>query len=73
MYQKTLPNMAHLLRYTHAIVCRVPNSFQNNAIGIKGVVDLKIAKEQHANYVNTLKRLGLEVIELPADESFPDW
>lgn len=65
--------MAHAFRFTHAIVCRVPDSFQNHALGIEGVINLEIAKEQHANYVSMLRRLGLDVIELPPDESLPDW
>lgn len=64
--------MAHAFRFTHAIVCRVPDSFQNHALGIEGVINLEIAKEQHANYVSMLRRLGLDVIELPPDESLPD-
>ena len=64
--------MTMALRYTHAIVCRIPDSFQTNAVGTTGTIDLSLAKEQHAAYTNTLRRLGLDVIELPADEALPD-
>jgi len=63
----------HPFEFTHAIVCRPPNSFQKNAIGIKGIINLQTAREQHADYVSTLKSLGLNVFEIPADESLPDW
>jgi dimethylargininase len=35
-------------------------------------IDLNIARAQHCTYVNALKELGCEVIELPAEEGLPD-
>ncbi|HAV78290.1 MAG TPA: dimethylargininase, partial [Anaerolineae bacterium] len=35
-------------------------------------IDLKIARAQHSQYVNTLKQLGCEVLELPAEADLPD-
>ncbi|CAG2120132.1 unnamed protein product, partial [Medioppia subpectinata] len=58
-------------QYSHALVCRVPNSIVN-AQNIGDPIKLDEAVEQHNNYVNTLKACGLTVIELPADEQFPD-
>lgn len=58
-------------RYTHAIVRRVPDSFVN-AIGSQDKIDLRQARLEHANYVSSLRDLGLNVIELPADERHPD-
>lgn len=61
--------------YSKAIVCGVPSSLpalaqrQNDSLG---TVDYNKAVRQHAKYVATLKNLGLEVIELPADEDYPD-
>lgn len=63
--------MSNSFKYTHAIVCRVPDSFETGAIGAKGV-NMSLARQQHAEYVTTLRRLGLDVIELPADEALPD-
>jgi dimethylargininase len=37
-----------------------------------GKPDYRRAMEQHSAYVETLKRLGLNVTTLPANESFPD-
>ena len=59
-------------RYTHAVVCRVADSLATAALGTSGTVDLQRAKEQHAAYVNVLRQLGLDVVELPPDESLPD-
>ena len=64
--------MAQIYRYTHAVVCRLPDSFKTNALGTVGTIDLNLAKEQHAIYVSSLRRLGLDVIELPSDEALPD-
>lgn len=35
-------------------------------------IDLALARRQHKGYVATLRRVGLEVTELPADEQHPD-
>lgn len=60
--------MANAFKFTHAIVCRLADSFAANVNGF----NLSLAKEQHASYVSTLRRLGLDVIELPPDEALPD-
>ncbi|GAB6023413.1 hypothetical protein CHUAL_008200 [Chamberlinius hualienensis] len=59
-------------RYTHAVVCRVPNSFKEQAIGLSSEVNLEDAKKQHENYCRALRQAGVDVIELPADEALPD-
>ncbi|XP_013785496.1 N(G),N(G)-dimethylarginine dimethylaminohydrolase 1-like [Limulus polyphemus] len=59
-------------RYTHAIVCRIPNSFKTKALGIWGEIDLDVAKRQHEEYCKVLRGIGLDVIELPPDENLPD-
>ena len=62
-------------QYTKAIVCAVPSSLpaeaqrQNDSAE---PVDFENAVRQHREYVRALKNLGLEVIELPADEEHPD-
>lgn len=35
-------------------------------------IDINIARRQHHEYVNALKRLGCEVMELPAEDELPD-
>ena len=35
-------------------------------------IDLDIARTQHREYVNTLKKLGCDVMELPAEADLPD-
>lgn len=37
-----------------------------------GAPDLKLALAQHAAYCRALAKLGLELVELPADPAFPD-
>ncbi|XP_023237902.1 N(G),N(G)-dimethylarginine dimethylaminohydrolase 1 [Centruroides vittatus] len=54
------------LRYTHAIVCRIPNSLKTEDF------DLEEAKRQHEEYCHTLRNLGVDVIELPPDENLPN-
>ncbi|KFM64094.1 N(G),N(G)-dimethylarginine dimethylaminohydrolase 1, partial [Stegodyphus mimosarum] len=59
-------------RYTHAIVCRIPNCFKTNVAELLGEIDLIEARKQHEELCKTLRELGVDVIELPPDESQPD-
>ena len=63
--------MATFGRYTHAIVCRVPNSF-TDAVGLSAPVNIDEARRQHEAYVRALRQLDVDVIELPVDEKHPD-
>lgn len=54
-------------RYTHAVVCRLPQSLK----GRQPTLDYDRAKRQHENYVRALRDIGLDVIEMPADERTP--
>ncbi|XP_075734516.1 N(G),N(G)-dimethylarginine dimethylaminohydrolase 1 isoform X3 [Rhipicephalus microplus] len=59
-------------RYTHAIVCRVPNSIKLCASGVIGDINVELARKEHEEFCKTLRSLDLDVIELQADESTPD-
>lgn len=62
-----------------AIVCRPALTF-SKAINVwfrgehpeGGAIDIVAAASQHAAYVSALKACGLEILELPSDERFPD-
>ncbi|ROL01485.1 N(G),N(G)-dimethylarginine dimethylaminohydrolase 1 [Anabarilius grahami] len=60
--------------FTHAVVRAVPESLAKEALRTGSLeVDLLKAQKEHDEYVSVLKhRLGLEVVELPADETLPD-
>uniref|UniRef100_A0A671S2S5 N(G),N(G)-dimethylarginine dimethylaminohydrolase 1-like n=1 Tax=Sinocyclocheilus anshuiensis TaxID=1608454 RepID=A0A671S2S5_9TELE len=60
--------------FTHAVVRAVPQSLARDALRSGGLeVDLLKVQEEYEEYVSVLKhRLGLEVLELPADEALPD-
>lgn len=66
--------MAGFGNFTHAVVRAVPASLAKEALRTnKFDVDLLKAQREHELYVEVLKhKLGLEVVELPADESLPD-
>lgn len=66
--------MAEFGRYTHAVVRGIPASLAKDALRMtQAEVDLDGAQKDHRAYVDILStKLGLEVVELPADESFPD-
>ncbi|XP_014680889.1 PREDICTED: N(G),N(G)-dimethylarginine dimethylaminohydrolase 1-like isoform X2 [Priapulus caudatus] len=61
-------------RYTHAVVCRVPSSITKSASenANEGELDITKAREEHELFVATLRKLGVDVIELPQDETLPD-
>lgn len=54
-------------RYTHAVVNRLPRSLRDR----QPTLDYDRAKRQHENYVQALRDIGLDVIEMPADEDTP--
>ncbi|XP_067226989.1 N(G),N(G)-dimethylarginine dimethylaminohydrolase 1 isoform X1 [Chanodichthys erythropterus] len=60
--------------FTHAVVRAIPESLAKEALRTGSLeVDLLKAQKEHDEYVSVLKhRLGLEVVELPADETLPD-
>jgi len=57
-----------------AIVRGIADSFLDAASVYfgNGPTDLGEAKSQHANYVASLRKLGVEVTEIPADDDYPD-
>ncbi len=58
----------------HALV-RVPGESYSQCISchpMRHTIDLKRARRQHEAYRNTLRELGLEVIQLPRDDQHPD-
>jgi len=58
-------------KYTHAIVSRVPKSFQSVPTIDGTCIDLDRAREQQENLVLCLRSLGVDVLELPPDEASP--
>lgn len=66
--------MAEFGHYTHAVVRGIPASLAKHALRMtQAEVDLDGARKDYREYVDILRtRLGLDVVELPADESFPD-
>ncbi|CAF2382906.1 unnamed protein product [Rotaria sp. Silwood2] len=61
--------------FTSAIVCRVAASLKDAALcqrDIREVINIEKARRQHQEYIATLRKLGLDVIELQADESLPE-
>ncbi|XP_039962124.1 N(G),N(G)-dimethylarginine dimethylaminohydrolase 1 [Bactrocera neohumeralis] len=54
-------------RYTHAIVARISDTIKKN-----GEFDYDKAKQQHQNFCSLLRDIGLDVIELPPDETLPE-
>ncbi len=54
------------LRYTHAVVCRIPKTYGNDIQS-----DYPRAKFQHECFVRALRDTGIDVIELPPDEALP--
>ncbi|XP_060058255.1 N(G),N(G)-dimethylarginine dimethylaminohydrolase 1 isoform X2 [Erinaceus europaeus] len=71
----TLGHPAAFGRVTHAVVRAPPESLVQHALRSAkgGEVDFARAERQHQLYVDVLgSKLGLQVMQLPADESLPD-
>lgn len=62
------------MKYQYAIV-RPPGKSYKNAISSTDenhLIDIEKAKQQHAYYCSVLQKLGLTLISLPTDETYPD-
>jgi dimethylargininase len=60
-------------RFTRAIVRKLAPSFGFGlTTATEGPPDFELAQAQHRSYIETLERLGLEVLELDALPEFPD-
>jgi len=55
-------------KYNFAIVSRIPNSYKDK----HPEVDIEKARENLEQYVEVLRKLGVDVLELPADEKHPE-
>lgn len=60
-------------RYTHAVVSRIPASIAKTVSenANEGEMNITKAREEHEQLVATLRKLGVDVIELPQDENLP--
>jgi len=58
------------LKFTHAVVSRVPEIYGKQPTIDGKSIDLALARKQHADLVNSLReKTGLDVLELPPDET----
>ncbi len=68
--------MATVFQYTKAVCSRIPKSLAAAALRMNDSddepIDYDKACDLHEKYIETLKSLGVDVIVLDADESFPD-
>ena len=62
--------------YHYALVSRIANSFKDQSsfdiIPGKSEINIEKARREHEELVELLRRIGLDVIELPCDEQHPD-
>jgi dimethylargininase len=73
MIMKTESSPANPDRVAHTITRKPCTRFSEGITTANlGVPDYQLALQQHVAYINALKSCGLEVIELEADENFPD-
>jgi len=62
-------------KYNFALVSRIASSFAENSsfdVRVGQKVNIERARKEHEDLVETLRRIGLDVIELPSDEKHPD-
>lgn len=58
-------------RFTHAIVCRIPNNVQLDSQTANSGIDLAKARKEQENLCEILREAGVDVIELAPEESAP--
>ena len=62
-------------RYNYALVSRIASSFgDESSFVLKSgeTIDIEKARNEHESLVDALRRIGIDVIELPCDETHPD-
>ena len=62
-------------KFNFVLVSRIANSFKDSSsFDLKGgrPIDIEKARREHEELVETLRRIGVDVIELPCDEKHPD-
>ena len=62
-------------KFNFALVSRVANSFAESSSYdlLRGErVDIDKARQEHETLVDALRRIGVDVVELPCDEKHPD-
>ena len=64
--------MPALGKYTHALISRVPSSYQSMKTIDGACIDIDRAREQQENLVRCLRVLDVDVLELPPDEESPN-
>jgi len=72
---KMASDSSDCFRYNFALVSRIANAFAtSSSFDLKKGVTLDIdkARREHEELVEALRRIGLDVIELPSDEKHPD-
>ena len=70
-----MPELSDANRFFETVLVRPPGNAYVKCVSTnpaKTSIDLSLAKEQHKQYVSTLKESGLRVIELTSLEDFPD-
>ena len=63
-----MPSMG---RFTHALISRVPSTYQSLSTIDGSCIDLERAREQQETLVQCLRGLDIDVLELPPDEESP--
>ena len=67
--------MSNWFEYSKAVVRKIPSSLPKAALRLEEpseAINLAKARKQWSNYVQALKDLKLEIVEIPAEEEFPD-
>ena len=62
-------------RYNFAVVSRIANSFKDSSnfpLHPGADIDIDKARKEHEDVVEALRRIGLDVVEMPCDEKQPD-
>ena len=70
-----MADQSSCFKYNFALVSRVANSFAESSSYdlLRGErVDIDRARQEHETLVDALRRIGLDVVELPCDEKHPD-
>ena len=74
-YSTKMASVIDCFKFNFALVSRIANSFADQSsfdLRPGQTINVERARKEHEDVVESLRRIGLDVIELPSDEKLPD-
>ena len=75
LYSSTIKDVGEYFHYKRAIVGSLNNSFSEHSLTMEPsqrAIDITKAQKHHKEYVDSLKKLINQIVQIPANDAYPD-